>query len=398
MLDSPLLACVPILTRDRATVGYDLTLVSTHGERAAAGGIAALVGPVGGMPSLFEALPTRCVFADCSQVEAEGSPATAGRFILCLRADDAIDDPAAAVSRWKRAGFGLCLDLRDLQDWPPPLLAQASHIRLDDARTGSKLTEVTGQLRGLSAKKVLAGVHTHAAFQRALSAGCDLCQGYFFTQPTGAPAHAVNASYTNIVNLMKLAQSDAPIAKLEELLKRDAALSFKLLRYINSAGFGLSCEIQSFRHAVTVLGYQNLHKWLALLLVTAARQSQVPALVTTAVGRGRLAELLGHGLFEAPERDNLFITGAFSLLPAILQTPLDQIAEQVALPDAVSEALVRRSGPFGPLLDLVLTLETLDQPGSAERVAELAMSLGLAHDALNRAQMQALVWAESLAQ
>jgi EAL and modified HD-GYP domain-containing signal transduction protein len=120
-------------------------------------------------------------------------------------------------------------------------------------------------------------------------------------------------------------------------------------------------------------------------------------LVTTAIARGRLAELMGHGLFEAQDRDNLFITGTFSLLHAILQMPLEQVAEQVALPETVAEALTQRSGPFGPLLDLVIALEALDAPGSAERAAELAMSLGLTHEAVNRAQVEALVWAEGLA-
>jgi c-di-GMP phosphodiesterase len=392
MTTSPLLFREPVVTRERATLGYDFTLYSVHGERAPVGGIAALLdGGSTAQESLFDRLQGRFVFADCGQVELERSPGPPGRFVLALRGGEGMDDVAGVIGSWKGAGFGLCLELNAPEQWPAPVLAQATHLRVD-----SQSPELSAKLGTLPGKKIAGRVRDQAGFQRALSAGFDLCQGYFFTEPAGCAAHAVDASYTNIVNLMKLAQDDAPIGRLEELLKRDAALSFKLLRYINSAGFGLSCEIQSFRHAVTVLGYRNLHKWLALLLVTAARQNSAPALVTTAVARGRLAELLGQDLFDAQDRDNLFLTGTFSLLHAILQMPLEKIADQVALPDSVTEALFNRAGPFGPLLDLILTTEALDTPGAAQRAADLAMSLGLTHEVLNRAQVEAIAWAEGL--
>jgi EAL and modified HD-GYP domain-containing signal transduction protein len=396
MVDSPLLFCEPLVTRERATVGYDFSLYSVHGERAPTGGIAGLLAARAEQPTWFDRIPNRFVVADCGQVESERSPGAAGRLVLSMHPDAAVEDPAATIARWKNAGFGLCLDLARGDEWPTQVLPQAAYLRMIGTTPGTHLEDVAAKLRGLRAKKIAAGIRSHDAFQRAVSAGCDLCQGYFFTQPTKAPAQAPTASYANIVNLMRLAREDAPLHKLEELLKRDAALSFRLLRYINSVGFGLSCEIHSFRQAVTLLGYQNLYKWLALLLVTAARQNHSPALGTAAIARGRLAELLGHDLFEPQQRDNLFITGTFSLLHAILQMPLEQIAEQVTLPDSVSEALAHCAGPFGPILELVLALEVLDGPGTAQRVAELALSLGLTHDALNRAQIEALAWAEGL--
>jgi EAL and modified HD-GYP domain-containing signal transduction protein len=120
------------------------------------------------------------------------------------------------------------------------------------------------------------------------------------------------------------------------------------------------------------------------------------ALVTTAVARGRLAELLGHTLFDAQDRDNLFLAGAFSLLHVILALPLERIAEQVALPDSVTDALFHHAGPFGPILELVKLFECLEEPGRAARAHELTLSLGLTTDAVNRAQLDALAWAEGL--
>jgi len=195
---------------------------------------------------------------------------------------------------------------------------------------------------------------------------------------------------------MKLAQDNAPVSKIEDALKRDAALSFRLLRYINSAGFGLQCEIESFRHAVAVLGYQNLYRWLALLMVTAARQSASSALVTTAITRGRLAELIGSSLFEKQELDNLFIVGAFSLLDAILKAPLDQVADQIPLSQSVLEALFRREGPYGPILSLIEATEHLHDAHARAEALETAGLLGLTVGEVNQAQIEAIVWAEGL--
>jgi EAL and modified HD-GYP domain-containing signal transduction protein len=300
------------------------------------------------------------------------------------------------VRKWKAAGFGLCLEDSAADPWPPDLLALASFVRLDMRRLNGSLEGASSRLKKHPAKQIASGVQTRADFEAGLRAGCDLYQGYFFTEPAKTEAQAPNTSYNSIVTLMKLTQDNAPVGKIEEALKRDAALSFKLLRYINSAGFGLSCEIQSFRHAVAVLGYQNLHKWLALLLVSAARQQGSAALVTTAIARGRLAELVGHSLFDAQDRDNLFIAGAFSLLHVILNMSLEKVAEQVALADTITDALFNHAGPYGPILELVELMERLDQPGNAARATELALSLGLSAAAVNRAQLDALAWAEGM--
>ena len=168
------------------------------------------------------------------------------------------------------------------------------------------------------------------------------------------------------------------MAKIEDALKRDAALSFKLLRYINSAGFGLSCEIQSFRHAVAVLGYQNLYRWLALLMVTAARQSaslgtgdhRDHARSSRRVARRRACS-------TAQERDNLFIVGAFSLLDAIFKVPLDTIVEQIPLPEPVLDALFRHEGAYGPMLSIVEATESFDKPESRGKAVEMAGLLGI---------------------
>ena len=229
-------------------------------------------------------------------------------------------------------------------------------------------------------------------FQDCLDAGLIAAASWFFKTQNKAPAKSLNAGQTQIIRVINLVRKNADIKEIETALKQDVALSYKLLRYINSAGFGLSCEIQSFRHAVTILGYDKLNKWLSLLLATASKDPMAPALMHTSLTRARLMETLAHGLVSPQEYDNLFITGAFSLLDALLGVSMDKVLETMSLPEAITDALLGHGGLYGPFLELAKASEETD--GAA--IADQAGMLGLSADQFNRAQIQALAFAETM--
>jgi hypothetical protein len=228
-------------------------------------------------------------------------------------------------------------------------------------------------------------------FDEAMDHGYSGASGWFFLK--GMPVSSkLDASHGQIVRVLNLVRKNAEIKEVEAALKQDVTLSFKLLRYINSAGFGLATQIQSFKHAVTLLGYDKLNKWLSLLLVTASKDAAAPALMQTAITRGRFMEILGAGAFDKTQTDNLFITGAFSLLDVLLGSHMDAVLEQMTLPEAISGALLQRSGPFAPWLELALASESEDAAG----IQAKAVALGLDIAQVNRAQIEALVFADSL--
>lgn len=229
-------------------------------------------------------------------------------------------------------------------------------------------------------------------FSSSVEAGVSAVSGWFFKQPTQAPAKTISPSHAHIVRVLNLVRSNANVSEIEAALKQDVALSYKLLRYINSAGFGLNCEIQSFRHAVTILGYDKLNRWLSLLLATASKDPMAPALMHTALTRGRMMELLGHGLVDASEYDNLFITGAFSLLNVMLGVDMEQVLDAMHLPEAIGDALLGNGGVYAPFLDLAIACEGLD----ATALAAQAAMLGLTAEQVNRAQLAALNFADRL--
>ncbi|MBS0466663.1 MAG: HDOD domain-containing protein, partial [Proteobacteria bacterium] len=184
----------------------------------------------------------------------------------------------------------------------------------------------------------------------------------------------------------------ASTADIENLLKKDPTLSFNLLRFINSSGFGLSCEITSFRHAVMILGLKKLFRWAALLLTTSGKDGAPPAVGQTAVVRGRLMELLAAELLPKEECDNAFVVGVFSLLDSMLNMPMDRALESVALPESVQDALLHNKGVFAPFLELTRACES----GDDEAFARTADALHLSNRQVNMAHLQALAWAESM--
>jgi len=235
-------------------------------------------------------------------------------------------------------------------------------------------------------------VQTASAFQACLDAGMTAAASWFFKHPTGAPAKALNPGQAQIVRVINLVRRNADVKEIETALKQDVALSYKLLRYINSAGFGLSCEIQSFRHAVSILGYDKLNKWLSLLLAHASKDPMAPALMHTALTRARLMELLAQDLVDKHDLDNLFITGAFSLLDTLLGVDMEHALDAMHLPEPICDALLGNGGLYAPFLDLARACEEND----GEAIAEKAGMLGLSADQFNRAQIQALAFADTM--
>lgn len=293
----------------------------------------------------------------------------------------------------KKEGFRIALD--DYVHVPEraDLLPLADYVKIDVlAHTPEQIITTVKAARKHSAKLLAEKVERREQFEQYRKLGFELFQGYYFARPENVSAKVVNPTQASVIQLMEKVRQEADIKQIEEGFKRDVPLTFKLLRYINSAGFGLTCEIQSIRHAVSILGYKPLSKWLTLLLATASPSPMAPVLSRTAITRGRMSELLGAYHLPKAEQDNLFITGVFSMLDALLETPMEQVLERVSIPESVADALLHRSGMYGPILSLAEACES----GDAARIEALTESLFLSPAQVNKAHLEALTWVEQL--
>jgi EAL and modified HD-GYP domain-containing signal transduction protein len=259
--------------------------------------------------------------------------------------------------------------------------------------------DVAAQARAYAAAKqssvrmVGRPVTTWPDFDACAALGLDAFVGKLHLTPRpGNEVKGMNPTQTIILQLMKMVQGNEDIPKLEAVLKRDPALIYKLLRFINSAGFGVGREVQSLRQAITLLGYAPLYRWLTLLLATASTSGYSPVLMETAVVRGRLAELLGQKFLARGEGENLFVAGMFSLLDRLLGLPMKEVLDTVLLPDEVVRALLTRGGVYGPYLALAEACEL-----NSNLVATLAASIGISPEDVNKAHLSALAWAQNVA-
>lgn len=291
-------------------------------------------------------------------------------------------------------GFGLALCHPDvaLFDSNDGLLSLMTHVTVDLANPDLARIASLAALAQPALELMVSKVSDWNEFDSCAALGLAGFFGNLCASPRSLPRIAEMGSQTVLIlQLMKMVQECANIRELEKVLQRDAMLSYQLLRYINSAGFGLQIEIESLRHAITMLGYLPLYRWLALLLATTSTAGSSRALLQAAIVRGRFVELLGMGLLPASEAGNLFVVGLFSLLDQLLGIPMEQLMRQVSLSDAIVQALLHRGDIYGPLLALAEACE-----GESSCASALADALFMTPSQVNKAHGSAMVWAQDL--
>jgi c-di-GMP-related signal transduction protein len=305
-----------------------------------------------------------------------------------------IENRAVLLDDLRKRGFRFAFNHTVLTRGYASWRTLASFVKLDMVALKPEMVQpfVRFAQANTTAMLIAEKVETAEQHQLLASYGIKLFQGYWFAKPSLVKAQTIRPSQATILQLINLVRKQATTGEIEDLLKKDPTLSFNLLRFINSSGFGLSCEITSFRHAVMILGLKKLFRWAALLMTTSRNGGAPPAVGQTAVVRGRLMELLAAELLSQEECDNAFVVGVFSLLDAMLGVPLEKALESVALPQPVLDALLHRTGVFAPFLELTEACES----GNDEVFARVANALHLSNKQVNWAHLQALTWAESL--
>ena len=210
-----------------------------------------------------------------------------------------IDGAVQALAEARAHGFKLAFNNTVLMPAYEKWLPLAAYIKVDLLTLKADLIEPViklAQKKKPDAQIIVEKVETAAQHRQAAALGVKLFQGYWFSKPVIETSQNIRPAHAVIIQLINAVRKAAPVEQIEEVLKRDVTLSFNLLRYINSSGFGLKTEITSFRHAVMILGLQKLFRWAALLLTLSREGGAPPAVGQMAIVRGRLMELLAAEL------------------------------------------------------------------------------------------------------
>ena len=294
----------------------------------------------------------------------------------------------------KDQGFHLAFNHTVLESVYAAWLPLADYIKIDLSvlAPGQLTVLVNYATRHTQAELIAEKVESAQQHELAQRLGIALFQGFWFARPTVMQTRLLTPAQQSIIQLLTLVRQQASTDAIEEVLKKDAALAFNLLRLINSASFGAHREITSFRQAVMMLGLNKLFRWAAMLLTASRDGGPPPAVGQTAVIRGRLMELLAKHSLTETEADLAFICGMFSMLDRMLDMPLPAALALIPVSEAVSAALLRHEGVLGELLILTQACESQD----LDQFDRSADNLELEHNDINQAHLQAMSWTECL--
>ena len=304
-----------------------------------------------------------------------------------------LSDPELATLLHERVATGLSLVLggRVPDSVPQGLWGLFQAVTVDRANIRNPLPAGLG---GKPLRRYFIGADGPAMSAGALKAGFSAVVGWAVGDAPGADTKSkpIPAGVTTVVDLMQRVDRQEPAEKLEAVVRNDPTLAFRLMRYLNSPGFGLSVEISSFRHALMILGYQRLKRWLALLVTSAIDDPDMKPLMQLAVRRGLLMEEIARPGGDDALRNELFICGVFSTLDRMIGQPFEQLLTTIPVQESVAQALAHDSGPCAPFLALARAVEA----ESAYDVREAAEALMLSVGDVNRALAKSLVHAHSL--
>jgi EAL and modified HD-GYP domain-containing signal transduction protein len=310
------------------------------------------------------------------------------RIVLELLENQAVDETLlGALAHLRALGYTIALDDFTWDTEHAALVEHVGVVKIDLlARGDEEIAADVERLRGRGVLLLAEKVETRDDYRRALDLGFDLAQGFFFCEPETVSAPGIAPSKLSVLELVAaLHDPMISLGTVETLISRDVALSYRLLRYINSAFFGLRHEVTSIGRAVALLGLENVRRW-STLTAFATIDDKPRELMTTALVRGRFCELVGDH-FGEPDRDQLFTLGLFSVVDALMDAPMHEALRSIPFPEDMTHALVAGHGSKGRVLECAIACER----GRLEEAPRGTASAG----ELAAAHADALAWATS---
>jgi EAL and modified HD-GYP domain-containing signal transduction protein len=383
VLDRVILGYAPMVDRQGAVVATRLTVVPMVARGAVdAAALLRMIGriwPDGGgavtlniesdtlLADVLRAAPARNVMVEVSAA------------VAC--------DPASVDALLELAGRGNTLLLRGR---PPRELPRQvlrcflwSIIDLSEERRCDGAQPPQGVDRRI--KFVQSGVRTLSQFSRSIERGAVAVLGWPMRQLDDARPGA-RLDLQVIVETINRIDRCEPIEAVERTLVRDPVLAFELMRHANERQVDLPVEVSSFRHAIMMLGYQELRRWLALTLGASGDEHHLQPVNYAALRRGLFMRELALDPSDDETQAELFMCGVFSLLDRLLGKPMDELLAAVALPERVKQALADGEGPFMPMLAMARAVES-ERPDDVRAAAE---ALYLEPIEVNKALVRAL--------
>ncbi|MFO8013823.1 MAG: HDOD domain-containing protein [Phycisphaerae bacterium] len=304
---------------------------------------------------------------------------------------DADPDLVDACRRLKGRGYTLATDDFVLAEPGNPLLDLADIVKVDcfemDADDRAR---VAADLRARGVRPLATSVETDEDFSRAEADGFEYFQGAFFSKPILHEGKVIEGSKLAYLRLLEeVHRPEMSLDEIEQTLKQDVALAYKLLQFINSVWFGLRYEVSSIKRALVMLGPKEIRKWFALVSLRQMGTDKPDELFLRSAVRARMGEGLAPPADMVEHGSELFLMGMFSVIDALLDAPMERVLAKLPLDEAVKGTLLGEDTPYRPVYDLVTAYEAGDWPAFAGWAARL----GIDPDTVPPIWAEALKWA-----
>ncbi len=301
-----------------------------------------------------------------------------------------------ACWKMKKNGYKIVLDDFVFNENFLPLMEFADVIKVDFML--SSIAECRQLIHQYARKNLIflaEKVETRDVFEQALSMGYSLFQGYFFSKPEIVSGREVPGyKHTYLQMLQEIHQPDVDFAKIESILKQDVSLSYKLLKFINSAAIGIRNDIQSIHQALVLLGLQEVRKWITVISLNRMGADKPLELLIVSLIRARFCEDLAPAAGMNPCSSDLFLTGLFSTIDALIDRPMQEILSTLPLTEQIKQALLGEPTPYRHVLEMILAMEK----GDWNTCFHLGKKFNLPELLINKTYLNAIDWAQQVFQ
>lgn len=300
------------------------------------------------------------------------------------------DELIGACKKLKKLGYTIALDDFIFDEKFKPLIELADIIKVDFRLTkGKERKHVIDNIDNKDIKFLAEKVETIEEFREAIQYGYSFFQGYFFSKPVILFAKDFPIGKNNHVMLMsELAKPDMDFTDIENIIKRDVSLSFKLLTFINSACFGFRTKIDSIKHALTLLGKDEVSKWIYLLALKDMGKGKPDELMRISVIRGKFGELIAGKIKMSSRSSDIFFMGILSLIDAITNITMENVLPQMPIAEDVKDALLGKDNVFRSIYNLIISYES----GDWIRFSNLAKELKLEEKLVPEMYLKSIEW------
>jgi len=304
-----------------------------------------------------------------------------------------------ACRRLRNKGYLIALDgFKPWEDDLTPLLDTVDIIKIEfDRKNQDKVREFALELKKshpntqLLAKKL----ENPSEFEMAKKCAFTLFQGNFFSKPAVVKNKSILPAPRRYQTLQLIRLSngaDINYRAVSDIIKQDITLSYRLLRVVNSAFFGLRYTVSNIRQALTILGAMKFKKWIMLISLSGLSDNKPSELITLSLIRARFLELLAPYVGMAEQAEDLFLMGLMSLMDAVMDSPMTSIVTQTNISPHIAAPLLTREGEFGNLLNLIACYEQSDWDQAQTIAANYSVQL----DRIFNVYIQAIEWAQQL--